>query len=152
MDDSRHGRNVSLETGVNVGESSLQSVIESARAVREQAHAPYSGFVVGAALESREGEVFVGCNVENASLGLTVCAERVAIGAAVAGGSRGWRRLVVVADGRGQSVAPCGACRQVLAEFCEDLEIVLANQDEVLETLRLRDLLPHRFDGASWDR
>lgn len=126
-----------------------QALLAAARAARERAYAPYSGFFVGAALESTEGEIYVGSNVENASLGLTVCAERVAVGVAVVAGSRSWKRLVVVAHGQKQPVAPCGACRQVLAEFCTDLEIVLADETDVLEVTRLRDLLPRRFDGSS---
>ncbi len=97
-------------------------LVEAAREVQRNAYAPDSHFPVGAALESTDGRIFVGCNVENASFGLTMCAERVAVGAAVAAGARSYVRLVVVTD-RDPPAPPCGACRQVLAEFGLDLRV-----------------------------
>ena len=118
-------------------------LVGAAQAARENAYAPYSGFKVGAAIESDDGRVFVGANVENASYGLTNCAERVAVGAAVAAGVRKFKRLVVVTDASVAS-APCGACRQVLAEFGDEMLVEVAGP-ESSRSWRLRDLLPDKF-------
>ena len=114
---------------------------------REKAYAPYSGFRVGAACLSDRDEVAVGCNVENASYGLTICAERTAIGAAVAAGKRHFTAIAVVAGGQTTPV-PCGACLQVLTEFCKpDFLVIVASatRPAVFQTYRLKDLLPHAF-------
>jgi cytidine deaminase len=119
------------------------TLIEAARSAQSRAYAPYSNFRVGAALESVDGAVFTGCNVENASYGLTICAERAAISAAVGAGARRFRRAVVVSD-VDPPAAPCGACRQVLAEFGLDLAIDgVGSQRKV--TWRLAELLPAAF-------
>jgi cytidine deaminase len=115
---------------------------------REKAHAPYSEFRVGAALEAADGRVFTGCNIENATYGLTICAERVAVFKAISEGARGFARIAVAADTDGLT-PPCGACRQILWEFCGDIEIVLVNLKGKRETLRLKDLFPRAFDDRS---
>ena len=120
-----------------------EPLIEAAWQVRERAHAPYSKFHVGAALLV-EGEVFTGCNVENLSFGLTICAERVAVGTAVAAGLTRIEAVAVVADTT-VPVSPCGACRQVLAEFGDPL-VCLANREERL-VFRLSELLPRASAG-----
>ncbi|HEU5020989.1 MAG TPA: cytidine deaminase [Bryobacteraceae bacterium] len=120
--------------------------LAAARA-RENAHAPFSGFRVGAAVEDVDGRVYTGCNVENATYGLTVCAERVAVFKAISEGARRFRRVAVVADTE-KLTPPCGACRQILWEFCGDVEIVLGNLSGKTETLRLGSLFPRAFDGS----
>lgn len=113
---------------------------------RTLAYAPYSRFTVGAALETRSGKVFTGCNVENLSFGLTCCAERNAVFAAVAAGEREFSRIVIVADSQ-EPVTPCGACRQVLAEFAEDLEVRSVNLQGAQYSANLRELLPRAKAG-----
>jgi len=124
-----------------------KNLIKKAIAVMRFAYAPYSRFDVGAALLTREGRIFQGCNVENASYGLTQCAERTALGAAVAAGYRHFTAVAVVASGQ-TAPMPCGACLQVLAEFCNpDFLIVLASatRPSVFQTYHLKDLLPRAF-------
>jgi cytidine deaminase len=123
------------------------ALIAAAIAARENAFAPYSKFKVGAALEDSEGRIHTGCNVENATYGLTVCAERVALLKAVSEGVRRFRRVAVVAD-TDALTPPCGACRQFLWEFCGDIEIVFANPRGQSETWRLKDLFPKPFDAS----
>lgn len=119
-------------------------LVNEAWQVREKAYAPYSNFAVGAALLAADGRIFTGCNVENISYGLTNCAERVAIGAAVAAGVREFRAVAVVAD-TGVPISPCGACRQILAEFRVP-RVMLANRTERLE-FSLEQLLPRASSG-----
>ena len=121
-----------------------QSLVDAAVAARGLAYAPYSKFLVGAALWTAADELFIGCNVENASYGLTQCAERVAVTSAVSAGQRQFTVLALATTG---GVMPCGACRQVLAEFCDDLLILLVDTDKnhAVAEARLKDLLPGRF-------
>ncbi len=126
-------------------------LVAAARAARAHAVAPYSGFAVGAALLTAEGRVHGGCNVENASYGLTVCAERVALLKALSEGARDFARIAVVTD-TAAATAPCGACRQLLWEYCGDIEVVLANLTTELARFRMRDLLPNPFDGSNLAR
>jgi cytidine deaminase len=120
-------------------------LLSAALAVRENAFAPYSKFRVGAALEDIDGRMHTGCNVENATYGLTVCAERVAVFKAISEGVRKFRRIAVAAD-TDDLTPPCGACRQILWEFCGDVEIVLVNPRGKTETYQLKELFPKPFD------
>jgi cytidine deaminase len=125
----------------------MDSLISAALQARENAHAPFSKFKVGAAVEDGTGRIHTGCNVENATYGLTLCAERVAVFKAISEGARGFKRVAVVAD-TDTLTPPCGACRQILWEFCGDVEIVLANLSGKSETLRLGELFPRPFDSS----
>ena len=125
---------------------SESQLIEEATAARVRSIAPFSKFLVGAALQTDEGKVFTGCNVESASYGLTVCAERVAIWKALSEGERDFARLVIVADTE-QLTPPCGTCRQIIWEFCKHATIVLANLHGQKEELDIADLLPRAFDA-----
>jgi len=123
--------------------SEHEALLSAARDARENAYAPYSHFTVGAALDSGEGQVFLGCNVENASYGLTMCAERVAVGTAI---TAGYRRFtaIAIAGPDGVATAPCGACRQVLAEFNPTMTVVYTTPDGAVTTT-IAELLPHSF-------
>ncbi|MEE3370459.1 MAG: cytidine deaminase [Planctomycetota bacterium] len=129
-------------------DATRQQLILAAQEARAQAYATYSEFTVGAALLTTDGRLIRGCNVENRSLGLTQCAERVAVGNAVVKGYRNFQALAIASR---TGVTPCGACRQVLAEFCEDLPILLVQEEPVPETreVSLRLLLPDRFGPGS---
>lgn len=126
-------------------ERSDRELIEAAMEVRENAYAPFSEFRVGAALETDDGEVITGCNVESASYGLTVCAERVAIWKAISQGKRKIKHIAVVADTE-ELTPPCGVCRQIIWEFGGDIPVILANLKGKTEVLQMKDLLPRAFD------
>jgi cytidine deaminase len=121
-------------------------LLERARAARQHAHAPFSHFQVGAALETADGLVITGCNVENATYGLTICAERVAMFKAISEGHRRFTRIAIVADTQ-DPTPPCGACRQILWELGGDLEIILGNLAAEKGVFRLAELLPYPFDA-----
>ena len=114
---------------------------------REHAHAPFSNFQVGPALEDSAGRIHTGCNIENATYGLTMCAERVAVFKAISEGVRDFRRIAVAADSENLT-PPCGACRQILWEFCGDIEVILVNPRGASESLQLKDLFPRAFDAS----
>ena len=128
--------------------SRLDPLMQAALDARRNAYAPFSKFLVGAAIEDGQGRIHTGCNVENASYGLTVCAERSALYKAVSEGARTFIRIAVAAE-TDPLTPPCGACRQVLAEFCEDLEIAMVNPAGKTESVRLKDLLPRAFRASS---
>jgi cytidine deaminase len=125
-------------------------LIEAARQARLRAFAPYSRFLVGAAWETETGEIISGCNVESASYGLTICAERVALVKAISEGKRGFRRVAVVTDVR-QLTPPCGACRQLLWEFAPESTVILANLAGDQQSFPMRDLLPFGFDASQFE-
>lgn len=126
-------------------EHSDKELVEAARAVRENAYAPFSKFKVGAALETDDGQIIVGSNVESASYGLTVCAERVAVWNAISQGKRKVVKIAVVADTE-ELTPPCGVCRQIIWEFGGDIPVLFANLDGKVETVQMKDLLPRAFD------
>lgn len=126
--------------------SDSDRLIAAARAVRENASAPYSHFKVGAALLARDGTIYTGCNVENATYALTVCAERVALLKAISEGARDFSTIAVVAD-TAAPTPPCGPCRQLLWEYCGDITVILANLTSVSGRHQLKDLLPLPFDS-----
>jgi len=123
------------------------TLVSAAKAARENAVASFSGFKVGAALETADGVIVAGCNVENATYGLTICAERVAVFKALSEGHRKFRRVLVVAD-TDRLTPPCGACRQILWEFGGNLEVILVNLAGAEEHHQLKDLLPLPFDAS----
>lgn len=130
---------------------SASKLIAAARRARRHAQAAYSGFKVGAALETTNGTVITGCNIENATYGLTICAERVAMFKALSEGHRKFRRIAVVADTQAPT-PPCGPCRQILWEYGGDLEVILANLRRETGRHQLSELLPLPFDARLLDR
>jgi cytidine deaminase len=129
-----------------LSEESLQELIETAKTARLRSIAPFSNFLVGAAIKTEGGKVYTGCNVESASYGLTVCAERVAIWKALSEGERQFTELAIVAD-TASLTPPCGTCRQIIWEFCKNATIVLANLRGESQTVSIRELLPRAFDA-----
>ena len=125
----------------------MDPLIQAALLARDQAYAPYSHFKVGAAVSDETGRIFTGCNIESASYGLSMCAERVAVFKAVSEGSGKLTRIVIVAD-TDMLTPPCGACRQILWEFCRDAELLLANLTGKQETMMLNQIFPRPFDAS----
>jgi len=129
-----------------LSEEDSQSLIAAAQRARLQSVAPFSNFLVGAAVRTENGKVYTGCNIESASYGLTVCAERVAIWKALSEGERHFTELAVVAD-TDSLTPPCGTCRQIIWEFAKSARIIFANLKGESETFQIRDLLPRAFDA-----
>jgi len=125
----------------------VDALVQAALAAREHAHAPFSGFKVGAALEDEDGRIHTGCNIENATYSLTLCAERVAVFKAMSEGARRFRRIAIAADSPALT-PPCGSCRQILWEFCGDIEVILVNLEGKTESLHLKEVFPRPFDAS----
>ena len=123
-----------------------EKLIKAATDARENAYAPYSNFRVGAAVEAENGDIYIGCNVESASYGLTVCAERVAIWKGISVGEKRFKQIAVVVDTE-ELTPPCGVCRQIIWEFCGDVPVILANLHGKSETVMMSELLPRAFDS-----
>jgi len=134
-----------------LSEESLKELVQAAKEARLHSVAPFSCFLVGAAVRTEEGKVYTGCNVESASYGLTVCAERVAIWKALSEGERDFTELAIVADTEALT-PPCGTCRQIIWEFCKNATIVLANLHGRSETASIKELLPRAFDARFLQR
>ena len=128
-----------------MNENNLEELIESAKKVREKAYAPFSNFLVGAAVRTKDGKIYTGCNVESASYGLTVCAERIAIWKAVSEGEREFECVAVVTDTE-DLTPPCGTCRQIIWEFCGDVPVTFSNLKGKTETVMMKEILPRAFD------
>lgn len=126
-------------------ENTENELVEAAGEVRERAFAPYSNFKVGAAVRTKGGKIYTGCNIESASYGLTVCAERVAIWKAVSEGEKEFTEIAVVVDTE-ELTPPCGVCRQIIWEFCHDIPVHLGNLKGKTETVKMSELLPRAFD------
>jgi cytidine deaminase len=137
---------VSASDAVSAGE--YETLIGAAKSARENAHAAYSNFRVGAALRATSGRIFSGCNIENATYGLTICAERVAIFKAISEGERGFDAIAVLTD-TDVLTPPCGACRQLIWEFCGDVPVILANLKDKVEIIPMRQLFPKPFDASN---
>ena len=137
---------VSVDAAPAIAVGRDEDLVAAATDARTHAHAQYSGFKVGAALETVEGFAITGCNIENATYGLTICAERVALVKALSDGHEIFTRIAVVAD-TGEPTPPCGTCRQLLWEYCGDIEIILANLHGITGRHRLSALLPMPFDN-----
>lgn len=128
-----------------MSETNLEQLIGSAKKVREKAYAPFSNFLVGAAVRTKDGKIYTGCNVESASYGLTVCAERIAIWKAVSEGEREFEHVAVVTDTE-ELTPPCGTCRQIIWEFCGNIPVTFSNLKGKVETVMMKEILPRAFD------
>lgn len=129
----------------------MDALIQKAKEARDKAYAPYSEFRVGAALEAKDGTVFTGCNIENASYGATCCAERTALVKAVSEGVKEFRRIAIFA-GTNDPCPPCGICRQVLYEFAPDIEVIMTGTEGKTDVSKLTDLMPNAFHSEKLSR
>ena len=127
-------------------QNNTEKLIQAATDARLRAYAPYSNFMVGAAVEAENGDIYIGCNVESASYGLTVCAERVAIWKGISCGEKRFTQIAVVVDTE-DLTPPCGVCRQIIWEFCGDVPVILSNLDGKSEIIKMSELLPRAFDS-----
>ncbi|MBC8175251.1 MAG: cytidine deaminase [Candidatus Marinimicrobia bacterium] len=125
----------------------MKTIIRAAQEVKKNAYVPYSHYKVGAAVETEDGHIVVGCNVESSSFGLTVCGERVALTSAIAQGYKSFTSIAIATD---DGASPCGACRQVIWDLCGDIPIILIDKKGGVTTLQSRELLPHPFDDSSF--
>jgi len=121
-----------------------RTLVKHAQTARKYSYSPYSRFRVGAAILTSDGQIFTGCNIENSSFGLTVCAERTAIFKAVSEGQKKFKAIAIVSGEEGYT-APCGACRQVLLDLAENIDVVMINRKGEMRILKMKDLLPHPF-------
>ena len=131
-------------------DDNLMILVNKAREAQERAYAPYSHFKVGAALRTKSGQIFLGCNVENISYSMCICAERTAGVSAIAAGVHDWEEIAVVAETE-RPTTPCGACRQFLAEFNPNLRVIIANREQVFYTTTMAELLPRAFDLQTFE-
>ena len=128
--------------------NNVDKLVSKAKEARGNSYSPYSHFRVGAALQTEDGRIYTGCNIESSSYGLTICAERVALYKALSSGDRSFQRMVIVSDAE-DFCPPCGACRQVIWDFGKDLEIILVNKKGEQQRRNITDLYPHAF-GADF--
>ncbi|MCD4658208.1 MAG: cytidine deaminase [Planctomycetes bacterium] len=126
-------------------------LIDRAIEASENSHSPYSHFKVGAALKTKTGNIYTGCNIENASFGLTICAERVAIFKAMSEGERDFTAIAVYADTGDNLLSPCGACRQIISEFCPNAEVIMCNRKKEYKIMTPAALLPFSFGDSDFD-
>lgn len=140
----KFGLSKSIKEGELVVNENYKKLIKEAEKARKRAYTPYSKFKVGAAILTSDGKIFTGCNIENASFGLTVCAERVAILKAISEGSSEFEAIVIVGN-TNRYCSPCGACRQVIYEFGEDIKIIMSNLKGDIKIKKMRELLPEAF-------
>lgn len=122
-----------------------ENLIQTATEARENAYAPYSNYKVGSAVESKDGQIFTGCNVESSSYGLTICAERAAICSAVSAGHRKFKSIALVTEA---GATPCGACRQFIWDICGDIIVIIADTSGNIRQIKMTDLLPDAFDES----